>query len=85
VIRRLLITAAVAIGVSGLLPAAPAQALNQCAAGYYCAWYWYADPAHTQLNGYYTDNTSCGGGILRWGVLQGYMVFQSGPCLGGPD
>jgi hypothetical protein len=84
VIRRLLLAAAVAVAVSGVMPATPAHALDQCLAGYVCAWYWYADPYHTDLNGYYIDYTACpGGGISRWGLQQGYMVFQPEPC-GGP-
>ena len=82
-IRRLLAAAAVAVVVSGLMPAAPAHAYDTCLAGYSCGWYWYADEAHTDLIGFYVDSTVCGGGISQWGVQQGFRVFHSGPC-GGP-
>jgi len=80
VIRRLLVAATAATGLTVLLPAAPAQALYQCLGGHWCAHYWYADQARTDLIGGYTDNTDCGGGTYSWGVRQGYLEFLTGPC-----
>lgn len=78
--RRLLLTAAVAAGMTGLLPAAPAQAYDTCLAGTICGYYWYADPYHTDLNGYSISYIECGGGVSQWGLLQGYRVYYSAPC-----
>lgn len=73
---------AVAAATFGLVPATPAAAYPQCAAGTMCGIHYYADAARTQLQGGHTTN--CEGSVLDWGIRSGYSVSFSQPCNGGP-
>jgi hypothetical protein len=80
-IRRVLLAAAL-VGAAIVAPAAPAQALYPCQAGYYCLHTWYTDNTRTQWRGTYSVN--CEGTQYRAGTLQGYLVYSARPCNDPP-
>jgi hypothetical protein len=77
VIRRLLVAVVAALGVVALAPAS-AQAIPVCKSGYACLYQWYADPEHTQFNGYRAID--CDGNVDSSGVQRGYLVFGQARC-----
>ncbi|MEV4629191.1 hypothetical protein AB0J90_23305 [Micromonospora sp. NPDC049523] len=79
-LRRVFVALVLAIGVTALIPSAPAQALYPCPAGNLCLHTWYADSARTIWKGSYSIN--CDGQELRLGTQSGYLVFTKGPCGG---
>ncbi|WP_412543876.1 DUF6289 family protein [Longispora sp. K20-0274] len=81
-IRRVLLAAALAGGALALSPAAPAQALPQCPAGYMCSHIWYSDAAHTHANG--ARMFDCKGAMTQWGTLTGYYQFLTQRCVTDP-
>jgi hypothetical protein len=79
-IRRLLITAALVAAATVAGPSSPAQAFNQCPAGYMCLTTFWADQAHTHWNGSHSVN--CDGVILNLGTLQGFITYSQSSCGG---
>ncbi|GHJ44457.1 hypothetical protein Cs7R123_17990 [Catellatospora sp. TT07R-123] len=81
--RRIAALALAAAGAAAVLvPGAPAQAYGQCLANTKCGWLYYADAAHTRLQGGHTTN--CEGTVLDWGIKAGYSVFISEQCVDLP-
>ncbi|MEJ2856008.1 MULTISPECIES: hypothetical protein [unclassified Saccharothrix] len=76
-IRRLVVAVAAALGVVALVPAT-AQAIPVCKSGYACLYQWYADPEHTEFNGFLSID--CDGRSESSGVQRGYLVFGQARC-----
>ncbi|MFI9815937.1 hypothetical protein [Saccharothrix variisporea] len=76
-VRRLVVAVAAALGVVALVPAA-AEAIPVCKSGYACLYQWYADPEHTEFNGFLS--ISCDGTSESSGVQRGYLVFGQARC-----
>ena len=78
-VRRLLVATAAALGMVGVgVGVAPAQAIPVCKSGYACLYQWYADPEHTEFNGYRSIN--CDGSVDSSGIQRGYLVFGQARC-----
>jgi hypothetical protein len=80
VIRRLVIAATIALAAAVVIPTAQAQAIPACGDRYACLYQWWADRAHTVLNGFLS--VDCTGDVTTFGTRGGYLVFSQVPCGG---
>ncbi|MDI1465705.1 hypothetical protein QEZ54_32510 [Catellatospora sp. KI3] len=84
--RRIAVLAFAAAGVASVLApvggSGTVSTYPSCPANYKCGWLYYADAAHTRLQGGHTTN--CEGTILDWGIKAGYSVYISEKCVDLP-
>ena len=75
--RRLLVASGLAVLVSLVVPAGPAQA-RACMIDHQCTTIWYSDATRTtQVGGLYEE---CDGYTFRWGSRTAHITFDEIPC-----
>lgn len=77
-IRRALIAGALAAGIIGVIPSAPAQAKLGCGVVELCEWTYYPDPGYSNSVG--QQIWECNGTFWQWGQQTSYVTFYESPC-----